>query len=133
MDQCVDRQVGEFIAAIEERELHEKIDSGNSDIEVASNQFDGGGHGSAGGKHIVDNQDFLAGPEGIGVDFDGIGSVFELVGLPVDGVGQLSGFAHQAGSGTQGVGEGGGENKPARLVGMQYGIEPNYRKKIFKN
>ena len=40
-------------------------------------EFDGGGDGSSGGEHVVDDEDFLAGIEGIGVDFDGVGSVFE--------------------------------------------------------
>ena len=66
---------------------------------------DGGG-GAAGGEDIIDDEDVLARLDGIGVHFEAVGAIFEVVIDAADDVGQLFGFANRDESGAESMGHG---------------------------
>ncbi len=70
---------------------------------------------ASGGEEIVAEEDVLAGLDGVGVDFERIGGVFELVGDGYCFRGQFFRFANGDESGVETVGESRGENEAARF------------------
>ena len=101
----MDRQVGEFFTPVEEGQFNEKINFGDLDVKVVLDQLDGGRNGASGGEYVIHDENFLTGLEGIAMDFDGVGSIFKFIGLPMDGVGELTGLSHEAGASAQSIGE----------------------------
>src|ERR1700683_2574110 len=89
-EEGADGEVGELGAAVEEGELKEDGDACYPGA-GALHQVGGGAGGAAGGQDVVDDQDALAGGEGVGQYLDGGGAVFELVIL-----GQGDGWKHGA-------------------------------------
>src|SRR5207244_11508578 len=73
--------------------------------------------GAAGGEHVVDDEDRVAGLEGVEVNLELSRPVFELI---LEGFGmprELAGLAHGHQTGAQAVGHGRGDDEPARLDG----------------
>ena len=56
-------------------------------------EVDRGPAGSAGRQHVIDDENPVTGNNRVGVDFDAVGAVLEVVFLVVDVVGQLAGLA----------------------------------------
>ena len=73
----------------------------------------GGCGGAARGEEVVAKQDGLAGLDGVLVEFELVGAVFELVGDGGSFSGKLFWFAHGNETGTQTIGQCGGENEAA--------------------
>ena len=71
------------------------------------------GDGSAGSENIIDEENALMRLNGIGLDFECIGSIFKLIRLLMNGTGKFAGLANQNGSATEGVGEGRAKDKAA--------------------
>src|SRR6185312_3576747 len=67
------------------------------------------------GQQVVDDDDALAGLDGVEMDFEGVGAVFEVVVDAGGGGGELSGLAHRNESGVEAVGQGGAEDEAARF------------------
>ena len=61
--------------------------------------------GAAGGEHVVDDQDPLAGMDGVAVDLELVGAVLELVLLAGDRPRQLAGLADRHEPGAEAVGD----------------------------
>ena len=84
--------------------------------DFASEQLDEPGDrrgGSAGGEDVVDDQDVLAGFDGVGVDLELIGSVFQLIlDAPHDGR-EFLGLANRDETRAERVSHGGGEEVAA--------------------
>jgi len=75
----------------------------------------GGFGGAAGGEEVVNEEDTAAGFDGVGVDGDGIGAVFEVVALLEGGVGELALLSDGDEAGLELDGGGGGEDEAARI------------------
>ena len=71
------------------------------------------GHRAAGGKQIIGNQDTLAGLDGIRMDLEGIGAVFEIIGLAEGFERKFPRFTHQDDAGTELVGQRRADDKAA--------------------
>src|SRR5918997_1344735 len=102
------------LPAFEELEL----DQGGDADDLAPQALDQPGRrpgGAAGGEHVVDDQDPLAGDDGVGVQLQGGGTVLEGVLLGLDLVGQLAGLADGDEAGSEVVGDRGGEDEAAGL------------------
>ena len=71
---------------------------------VDCDQVAAGAHRAAGGQDVVDQEDAAAGPEGVGVDLELVGAVFELIFQRDRGIGELARLAdrHEAGAHLQG-------------------------------
>src|SRR5215204_4536794 len=102
------------LPAFEELEL----DQGGDADDLAPQALDQAGRGpggAAGGEHVVDDQDPLAGDHGVGVQLQGGGAVLERVLLGLDLVGQLAGLADGEEAGPEVVGHRGGQDEAAGL------------------
>src|SRR5215217_3176078 len=102
------------LSASEELEL----DQGGDPDDLASQPLDQTGRGpggAAGGEDVVDDQDPLAGDDGVGVQLKGGAAVLERVLLGLDLVGQLAGLADGEEAGPEVVGDRGGQDEPAGL------------------
>lgn len=106
--------LGEALAAAEEIELHSEGEAGDLAAQFFD-ELDGGFHGAAGGKQVIYQQDALAGLNGIAVDLEGVGAVFEIVSDPGYRRGQLARFAHWNKTGVEAVGKRGAEDESARF------------------
>src|SRR6185437_1904722 len=82
-DDGVDFASGEPFAPVEEPELDEEGEADDLAPEPLR-QLKRGLGGSAGREHVVDDEDLLAGPDGVAVDLEEVGSVLELVFRPLD-------------------------------------------------
>ncbi len=68
----------EALAAVEEAELDDRC--GTDDVGAdAAQEVDRRRHGAAGRQQIVEDDDALAGADGVGLDLDGVGAVFERI------------------------------------------------------
>jgi hypothetical protein len=114
VEQAEDVLFGEAFAAAEEVEFDSEGQAGDYAAELLD-QLEGCFHGAAGGEQVVDEQDALAGLDGVEVDFEGVGAVFEVVGDAGDGRGELARLAHGDEAGVEAVGERGAEDESARL------------------
>src|SRR5512132_3745290 len=102
------------LSALEELEL----DQGGDADDLAAEALHQAGRspgGAAGGEHVVDDQDPLAGHDGVGVQLQGGGAVLERVLLGLDLVGQLAGLADGDEAGAEVVGDRRGQDEPAGL------------------
>src|SRR5215217_3469207 len=102
------------LPALEELQL----DQGGDADDLAAEALDEAGRGpggAAGGEDVVDDQDPLAGGDGVGVQLQGGGAVLELVLLGLDLVGQLAGLADGHEAGPEVVGDRRGQDEPAGL------------------
>ena len=89
-----DRKVTHGGAAREERQLQH--DGGRDRHRLTGeHEVAGGGHGAAGGQHVVDEQHPLTRRERVAVHLDGGLAVLQLVGHGVGLAGQLAGLAHR--------------------------------------
>src|SRR5215217_7409496 len=70
----------ELLTPVQKRQLREDADSRNLGAE-ALDQIGGGADRAAGGKKVVDDQYTHAGLDGVAVDLDSVGPVFECVFL----------------------------------------------------
>src|SRR5579863_5649884 len=104
----------ELGAAVEEVEFEDEAEAGDAAAEVLDQFGDGGGRAS-GGEDVVDDQDLLAGNDGVPVNFQRIGAVFERVFDALDGGGQFIRLADGNEAGADGVGEDGSEDEAAGL------------------
>src|ERR1700710_625777 len=68
----------EFGSAFEEVELDGEAQADNLSAELAD-ELHGGLHGAAGGEQVVDDENALAGLDGVEVDLEGVGAVFQVV------------------------------------------------------
>ena len=75
----------------------------------------GRGGRAAGGEHVVDDEDLLAGVDRVAVDLELVGAVLELVLLADDRPRQLARLADRHEPGTQAIGDRRGEDEAARL------------------
>src|SRR4029453_109210 len=94
--------------AFEELELDQGGDADDLTAQ-ALHQTSRGPGGAAGGEHVVDDQDPLAGDDRVGVQLQGGAAVLERVLLGLDLVGQLAGLAGGGEAGPEGGGGRGGE------------------------
>ena len=104
----------QFIATLEEIKFYGEGDACNFSAKLLY-ELDGGVHGAAGGQEVVYEEDPLAGLDGVFVDFEGVGAVFEVVALRDDLGGELFGLADGDEAGVEAVGDGGGEDEAAGL------------------
>jgi hypothetical protein len=104
----------EAISAFEEVEFYGEGEAGDFTAELLDELY-GGLHGAAGGEEVVDEDDALAGLDGVHVDLQGVGAVLEVVGDAGDGGGELARLAHGDEAGVEAVGEGGSEDEAAGL------------------
>src|SRR5919107_3420031 len=114
LDEAVEVIAFNQLSALEELEL----DQGGDAHDLAAEALDEPGRGpggAAGGEHVVDDQDPLAGDDGVGVQLEGGGAVLERVLLGLDLVGQLAGLTDGDEAGPEVVGDRRGEDEPARL------------------
>src|SRR4029450_9380929 len=97
-----------------------ELDQGGDADDLAAEAFHQAGRGpggAAGGEHVVDDQDPLAGHDGVGVQLQGGGAVLQRVLLGLDLVGQLAGLADGDEAGAEVVGDRRGQDEPAGLDG----------------
>src|SRR5215218_10557532 len=95
-----------------------KLDQGGDADDLAAEALDQPGRGpggAAGGQHVVDDQDPLAGDDRVGVQLQGGGAVLERVLLGLDLVGQLARLADGHEAGPEVVGDRRGQDEPAGL------------------
>jgi hypothetical protein len=104
----------EAVAAFEEVELDGEGEAGDLAAELLD-ELDGGFHGAAGGEQVVDEDDALAGLDGVEVNLERVGAVFEIVGDAGDWRGELARLAHGDEAGIEAVGQSGAEDESARL------------------
>jgi hypothetical protein len=114
VEQAEDVVLGEFGAAFEEVELDGEGEAGDLSAELLD-ELDGGLHGAAGGEQVVDQDDALAGLDGVEVDLQRIRAVLQVVADAGNGRGQLLGLAHGDEAGVEAVGQRGAEDEAARL------------------
>jgi hypothetical protein len=112
VEKAEDVVVGEAVAAAEEVEFDGDAEGGDFAAQ-ALDEFDGGLHGAASGEEVVDDDDALAGTDGVLVDLEGVGAVLEIVLDGFSGGGELAGFADGDKAGVEAVGERGAEDKAA--------------------
>jgi len=114
VEQAEDVVLLEAVAAFEEVEFDGEGEAGDFSAELLD-ELDGGLHGAAGGEQVVDEDDALAALDGVEVNFEDVGAVFEIVSDAGDGRGKLAGLAHGDKAGVEAIGEGGAEDEAARL------------------
>src|SRR5208282_2528009 len=78
-------------------------------------ELGGGGGGAAGGEEVVANDDTLAGLDGVFVDFEGVGAVFQSIGDGGGFGGELLGLSNGNETGVEAIGQSGSENEAARF------------------
>src|ERR1700722_18801002 len=91
VEQAEDVVLLEFLAAFEEVELDSEAEAGDLSAQLAD-ELDGGLHGASGGEEVVDDDDALAGLDGVEMDLEGVGAEFEGAGDLGGGCGELFGF-----------------------------------------
>lgn len=114
MDERKDVEAVEFGAAFQECEF----DGEGSAFDPASEFFDqlGCGSGSSpGGEEIIANNDALAGLDGVFVDFERVGAVFESVGNAGGFGGKLFRLAYGHKTRAKAVSQSRGKNEAARF------------------
>ena len=104
--------IGEAGAALEEVELDGEGEADDFSAQLLD-ELDGGFHGAAGGEQVVDEDDALAGLDGVEMDFEGVGAVFEIIGDAGDGGGKLFGLADGDEAGIKAVSERGSKDEAA--------------------
>src|SRR5699024_3695952 len=102
------------VAAVEGEELGEDGDAGDLAAE-ALDEADGGFDGAAGGEEVVDDEDTLAWMDGIPVNLEGVGAVFERVFLHPGLRRELAGFANRYDAGIEEIGDGRAEDEAPAL------------------
>src|SRR4029453_6498671 len=100
------------LPAFEELELDQGGDADDL-APRAPDQAGRGRGGAAGGEQVVDDQDPLAGNDGVGVQLEGGAAVLERVLLGLDLVGQLAGLADGDEAGPEVVGHRRGQDEAA--------------------
>src|SRR5271169_2727243 len=103
---------GELGAAVEEGEFDGESCAGYFTAELLD-QLDGGCRSAARGEQIIAKQHGLARLDGVFVEFELVGAVFELVSDGGSFTGQLFGFAHGNETGAEAIGERGSEDEAA--------------------
>src|ERR1700682_6373523 len=111
-----DFDVGEALSPAQVFELDQDLDSDHLTSELA-NQANRGGCGAARGQYIIDDQDLLAGFDGIRMDLELVGSVLELVRLADGFPGQLAHLADGYETGVELDGDRRARDETARLDG----------------
>lgn len=114
MEQAEDIESGESLASTKEIEFDSKAKADRIATEPA-HELECGFHGAASGEQIIDKQNALAGLDGVEVNFEGVGAVFEIVGDADHGRGQLARLAHGDKAGVEAVGERRAEDEAARF------------------
>ena len=107
-------ELGECLARVQELELEDAAKAGNGGAGLL-NELSGGADGATGGDEVVHEQHLVTGLEGIGMDLDRIGAVFELIGLGNRLARELAGLACGNETGAERDGHGGAHEEPARL------------------
>src|SRR5215211_3155414 len=105
---------GEARAAVEVGELYEEGDAGDDSVCVLDELAHGAG-GAACGEEVVGDEDAGAWRYGVGVGFQGIGTVLEFVGGGDGFAGKLVRFAGEDEAFAGAVGEGCAEDEAAGL------------------
>ena len=88
---------------------------------------------AAGGEHIVEHKDMLAGRDGVGVDLDRVGAVFEVVLLGHRGAGKLARLADRNEADVKRVGHGGTEDEASSFDaddGVDSGVTPRIGERL---
>ena len=114
MNQRMDIMADQLVAALEKIEFDDEGQSGDGSAHPPDELGDGDS-GSSGCEHVVDDQDALAGRDGVLVDFEGVSAVFEGIFDALDGGGELLWLADRHEPGADGVGDRGGEEESASL------------------
>jgi hypothetical protein len=114
VEQAEDVVVFEAVAAFEEVEFDGEGEAGDLAAQLLDELYRCF-HGAAGGEEIVDEDDALAGLDGIHMDLEGVGTVLEVVGDSGHWGGKLARLAHRNEAGIEAVREGGAEDESARL------------------
>ncbi len=110
LDQGEDVEAGEFFAAVEEGEFDGEGEAFDFAAEFLDELGCGRG-GAAGGEQVVADDDAVAGGDGVFVDFDRVGAVFEGVGDGARFGGQFFRLSNGDEAGAESIGESGSENK----------------------
>jgi len=100
------------LAALERLDLDEDgdaVDGGARVAREAAARFER----AACGEQVIDDEDLLSGLDGVGVDLDAVGAVFEGIGEAARRTREFARFADGDEPGGEGLGEGGAENEPA--------------------
>lgn len=98
------------MSTVEEGEFDDEIDFDHGSTELLD-EIGGGLGGAAGGEEVVDDDDTVTGCEGVAMDFEGGGAVFEVVG-GFDGlVGEFSFFTNGNEGNAEEGGDGGAEDE----------------------
>ena len=114
VEEAEDVVLFEAVAAFEEVEFDGESQAGDISAELLD-ELDGGFHGAAGGEQVVDEDDALAGLDGVEVNLEYVGAVFEIVCDARDGRGEFSGLSDGNKTCIETVGEGGAEDEAARF------------------
>lgn len=104
----------DLVAAFELGELDQDGDADDFGAGLLD-EFAAGLERAAGGEQVVDDDDLAALADGIGVDLEAVGAVFEGVVDAVDAAGELAGFANGDEPGGEGLSDGGAEDEAAGL------------------
>ena len=112
LNQGEDIEAGEFFAAVEEGEFDGEGAAFDGAAELLD-EFGGGGSGAAGGEQVVANDDALAGFDGVFVDFEGVGAVFQSIGDAGGFGGEFFRFANGYETGVETIGQSGSEDEAA--------------------
>ena len=111
-DEAVEGVIGEFGASGEEGQFDEEGDADDFAAELFDHSA-GGLHGASGGEEVIDHEDALTVLDGVGVDFEFVGSVFEFVFFGDGLSGQFAGLAYGDETDIEFSGDGGAEDKAA--------------------
>src|SRR6266853_1367802 len=114
MHERLDVQPRQLVAALEEIELNDELEADDFAAQLAD-QLRHRRRSPASGEHVIDNQDATADFDGVAMDLQHVGAVFELIFDALRRRGELPGLAHGDESGAQRIGHGGGEDKAAGL------------------
>ena len=101
---------GEFFASIQEGEFDEEDGAEDVAAELLD-EVEGGGGGAAGGEEVIGEEDGFAGADGVLVDFDGVGAVFEVVAGAEGFPGEFAFFADGDEAGVEFGGDEGAEDE----------------------
>src|ERR1700682_1676111 len=105
---------------LQEVELDEEAHACQFGAAVAE-QFRGGRGRAAGGEDVVDQQHFLSGDDGVVVDLQGVGAIFEDVLVALLCPGELAGLADGNEAGAEALSDTTTEDEAARLDGRDGG------------
>jgi len=112
VQEAEDFEAGELGAALEEVEFDSEADTDNFSAEFFY-ELHRRLHRAAGGEEVVDDEDALAGLDGVEMDFEGVGAVLEVVADFGRGGGEFFGLADRDEAGVEAVGERGAEDEAA--------------------